>query len=244
MKRKILSWIIIIIGLLLAAYPKASELYVDYKQAKLVEQWQQSLAVIDSGDDIEIENDEIYNLDEDSNLHMEASPQDPREEGETKEDPEEKRKEEEKARERAAKAAKEKEEYINKNMEGILKINKIKFNQPILKGATEKNLKTSVASVENTGKAGEVGNYAIAGHRTRSYGRNFNRLEEVELGDIVEVDSGDNQYKYTVTEKLYVYPEDVWVLNNNKEDKEITLITCHPMVNPTHRLIIKGKIID
>ena len=45
-------------------------------------------------------------------------------------------------------------------------------------------------------------------------------------------------------EKLYVKPEEVWVLNGNKTDKEVTLITCHPQVNPTHRLIIKGKIID
>ncbi len=26
------------------------------------------------------------------------------------------------------------------------------------------------------------------------------------------------------------------------QDREITLITCHPMVRPTERLIVKGKI--
>lgn len=25
-------------------------------------------------------------------------------------------------------------------------------------------------------------------------------------------------------------------------DKEITLVTCHPMINPTHRLIVKGEL--
>lgn len=151
---------------------------------------------------------------------------------------------EEKKRKEAERVAQEREEYIQKHMEGILKIEKIKFSQPILKGATQNNLNISVASVENTGRAGEIGNYAIAGHRNRSFGRNFNRLEEVEIEDKIVVDIGDSQFEYTVTEKLYVYPEEVWVLYSNKEDKEITLITCHPMKNPTHRLIIKGKILE
>ncbi len=233
MKRKIISSIIIFIGLVVAAYPKISELYSDYQQEKFIKEWQQSLQLIDSG--------ETENINQETNLPAEPNYDEISEEEKKKmelADREEKRKREE------DRAAKEKEEYIQKHMEGMLKIDKIKLNQPILKGATEKNLNVSVASIDNTGKAGEVGNYAIAGHRNRTFGRNFNRLEEVEVGDSVVVDSGDNQYKYTVTEKLYVKPEEVWVLYSNKKDKEITLITCHPMKNPTHRLIIKGKIID
>ena len=102
----------------------------------------------------------------------------------------------------------------------------------------------SVASMDHTGKAGEFGNYVIAGHRNYTYGRNFNRLDEVEVGDTIEVDTGKEQYKYIVEEKLYVKPQETWVLNDNKKSREITLITCHPMVNATHRLIIKGKIKD
>ena len=135
--------------------------------------------------------------------------------------------------------ATKREAYVKRNMDGMLKIEKINLDLPILKEATEKNLITSVASM--TGKAGEKGNYAIAGHRNRTYGRNFNRLDEVVVGDLIEVDAGKAQFKYIVTEKLYVKPEEVWVLNSNQVDKEITLVTCHPMVKPTHRLIIKGK---
>ena len=139
---------------------------------------------------------------------------------------------------------KKEKEYIENNTDGVLKIDKINLEQPILRGATEKNMNISVASMDHTGKAGELGNYVIAGHRNYTYGRNFNRLDEVEVGDTIEVDTGKEQYKYIVEEKLYVKPQETWVLNDNKKSREITLITCHPMVNATHRLIIKGKIKD
>ncbi|WP_235918224.1 class D sortase [Paenibacillus lutrae] len=128
-------------------------------------------------------------------------------------------------------------------VEGILVIDKIGLRLPILEGATNRNLKTTAASIEHTGTAGEIGNYAIAGHRNRTFGRNFNRLDELEAGDQLKVDTGEASYQYTVTEKTLVKPEDVWVLEGDGSSKEITLVTCHPIDNPTHRLIVKGRII-
>ncbi|GIO57704.1 class D sortase [Paenibacillus cineris] len=126
-------------------------------------------------------------------------------------------------------------------VEGMLVIEKIDLKLPILHGATKKNMKTSLASIEHTGIAGQIGNYAVAGHRSRTYGRNFNRLDELQPGDTVRVDTGSEIFEYTVTDKLVVKPEEVWVLEANGRDREITLVTCDPLVNPTHRLIIKGK---
>ncbi|BFH60639.1 class D sortase [Paenibacillus azoreducens] len=132
----------------------------------------------------------------------------------------------------------------SEQVEGMLEIGKINLKLPILHGATKSNMRTTLASIENTGRPGEIGNYAVAGHRNRTYGRNFNRLDELAVGDLIDVDTGTEKFEYTVTEKQIVKPEDVWVLKGNGKDKEITLVTCHPMVNPTHRLIIKGKIVD
>lgn len=132
----------------------------------------------------------------------------------------------------------------DENMEGILRIDTIDLQLPILHGATKENMRTTIASIVNTGNMGEIGNYALAGHRNRTYGRNFNRLNEIVEGDKIQVDNGEQQFEYTVTEKLRVKPEEVWVLEANGEDKELTLVTCDPMINPTHRIIIKGKILD
>ncbi|OZB90856.1 class D sortase [Paenibacillus sp. XY044] len=126
-------------------------------------------------------------------------------------------------------------------VEGMLSIDTIDLKLPILHGATLKHMKTSLASIEHTGKAGQIGNFAVAGHRSRTYGRNFNRLDELQPGDAIRVDTGSAIFEYTVTDKLVVKPEEVWVLEANGRDREITLVTCDPLVNPTHRLIIKGK---
>lgn len=130
----------------------------------------------------------------------------------------------------------------NNNSTCTIKIDKINLYQPILQGASKENLSVSIASVNTNVKSGQVGNYALAGHRSHTYGRNFNRLAELEIGDKIKVFDGSKEYVYTVCEKFLVKPEETWVLNGNKVDREITLITCDPMINPTGRLIIKGKI--
>ncbi|MGF7057963.1 class D sortase [Brassicibacter mesophilus] len=244
MLRRIVSTIIILTGLLVVAYPKGSELFHNYKQQKLIKEWQQSLLAIESSYTTPQENNETILLGKEKAQNKDISNnrtlKDYSSYSERYEEAEKKKKENERKKKEAEE--KRRKEYIKKNMEGMLIIEKINLSLPILHGATDKNLKMSAASIENTGEAGKIGNYSIAGHRSRTFGRNFNRLDEVEIGDILEVDDGKNQYRYTVSEKLYVKPEEVWVLNGNKKDKEITLVTCHPMTKSTHRLIIKGKI--
>ncbi|WP_232697477.1 class D sortase [Brevibacillus daliensis] len=219
MKRKVVSVLLIVVGLFIIGYPKLSEIYYDYKQQELVKEWQTSFTIIQNVNDTSQSNSEIE-IEKNALAGVTS----------------------EKAVDQERKSMSDFSGY--ENMEGILRIDEIDLQLPILHGATDHNMKTTVASIENTGKAGEVGNYAIAGHRNYTYGRNFNRLDEMKMGDTIEVDNGEQQFEYIVTEKLYVKPEDVWVLKGNGENKEITLVTCHPMENPTHRLIIKGKILD
>lgn len=249
--RKIVSFIFIIIGIGFIAYPKISESYYNYQQEKLIQDWKISMSNIEDNKEELKKNGEKFLLNKEkletknNSVDMEAlsSQKLSLETLELKEkviQEELEKKRLEKARREARR--KKREEYIKRNMEGMLKIDKINLYLPILNRATKNNLNISVASIENTGKAGEVGNYAIAGHRSHTYGRNFNRLGEIEKGDIIEVDNGNNKYKYIIVDKFLVKPDEVWVLKGNNKDKEITLITCEPMINPTHRLILKGKI--
>jgi sortase A len=220
MKMKLVSMLMIVAGITVLSYPTLAEEYYDYQQQKLVKEWQNSLQNIHNGEETPA---------------VAALP--------SAEDAQDEEPEASAAPEIAdKKAAPDFSQYTN--MEGILTIDKIDLMLPILHGATDANMKTTVASIEDTGKAGEIGNYAIAGHRNFTYGRNFNRLDEMNVGDRVQVNNGEVNYEYTVTEKLYVKPEDIWVLEENGQDKEITLVTCHPMENPTHRLIIKGKMTE
>lgn len=134
--------------------------------------------------------------------------------------------------------------YIQAHMEGILKIEKINLELPILKGATKTNLNISAASIEGTGRPGQVGNYCISAHRGRSYGRLFNRLDELEKGDLVKIIEKNTTHTYEVFEKLLVETEDSWVLLPEKDKKLLTLITCDYSRKPYPRLIVKGRLID
>ncbi|MGM1048311.1 MAG: class D sortase [Bacillota bacterium] len=221
MKIKITAVLLIVFGMFILFYPTLAEKYHDNQQEKIVREWQNSMQNISNGDE-SVEESQQSRISV-SNTSAAYESESSEEDSESKEN-----------------ASSNLSSYPN--AEGILMIEKIDLLQPILHGATQKNLNTTVASVENTGRAGEIGNYAVAGHRNRTYGRNFNRLDEIEKGDKIQVNNGEKTFEYTVTEKLYVKPEEVWVLDPNGKDKEITLITCHPMVNPTHRIIVKGKI--
>ncbi|WP_245699645.1 class D sortase [Paenibacillus glacialis] len=198
-------------------YPKLSEMYENYQQEKLVREWQISLQNIDNGAD----SSQSINGDVLSDNIVTDNEVNDLYETNVKLD-----------------------SSNNENMEGILYIKRINLQLPILHGATKSNMKTSVASIVNTGQLGEVGNYALAGHRNRTFGRNLNRLDELEQGDKIQIDNGEDQFEYTVMEKLRVTPEEVWVLEGVGSDRELTLVTCDPMINPTHRLIIKAKIIE
>ena len=136
-----------------------------------------------------------------------------------------------------------KKEYeINETMVGIINIEKIDLYEPVLKDASESNLNIGVAWVEGTSQVGSVGNHVIAGHRSRTYGRHFNRLDELEIGDSIEIITKDTNFIYTVYDKFIVKAEDVWVLKDDGVDKVKTLITCDYRMKPTGRLIIKGKL--
>ncbi|MEC0213406.1 sortase [Paenibacillus ehimensis] len=232
MIKKTLPILCIFLGVVIFLYPAVKDRYEIYRQQQMMDQWTEALKRIDQASETADPKPHTLNP---VPVSAVVAP-DPAPVDVTSADPQP----------QSSNAGPESvpDPFQGKPIEGILTIEKIKLKLPIITDATVSHLKLSVASIAGTGKPGAVGNYAIAGHRNLTYGKNFNRLDEVDKGDLIEVDTGKQQYRYEVQEKLYVLPEDVWVLKGNGKDREITLITCHPMENPTHRLIVKGKLIE
>jgi sortase A len=123
---------------------------------------------------------------------------------------------------------------------GIIEIAKIKARMPVIKGTSEKVLDMGAGYLEGTAYPGQVGNSAIAAHRSRTYGRMFNRLGEVEKGDKITIKTDKGTYQYEVFDTFLVKPNDLSVLQKQGDSKILTLITCHPTNNPTHRLIVQA----
>ena len=134
-------------------------------------------------------------------------------------------------------------QYMLNQMVGILTIEKIDLRSAILAPATKNNLDISICSVLDTREMGQAGNYVLAGHLSRIYGRHFSRLKELSAGDIITVENKQNAFNYRVTEMYSVKPTEVWVMDNDETMKTITLITCDYAAYPViDRWIVKGEI--
>lgn len=134
-----------------------------------------------------------------------------------------------------------KEETINSkrtNVIGILEIKSIGLKAPIVDG--EENLDYVVAKYRNSANFGQVGNVILAGHNNMK-GSIFKNLYKVKIGDIIEIKTDNNIYKYKLTERVIVNPSDSSLLTQDISKKEITLITC--INRAKERFILKGKII-
>lgn len=125
---------------------------------------------------------------------------------------------------------------------GIIEIAKIDLALPILNDTDEISLKKGAGHLKGTSVLGEIGNSVVAAHRGHSYGRLFNRLNEVDIEDEIIIKTQKGIYTYRVFDKKIVKPNDLSVLDSNDQEKILTLITCEPILNPTHRIIIHAKI--
>lgn len=122
----------------------------------------------------------------------------------------------------------------------LVRIPKINCTEPVKEGVDRNALAASLGHEPGTALPGEVGNCVIAGHRNYTFGKYFNRLNEVEIGDTIYIDTLDDTYEYTVEEIKVVEPTDLSVLDNT-EDETLTLYTCTPIYIATHRLVIIAK---
>ncbi|MGU8577987.1 class D sortase [Clostridium perfringens] len=126
----------------------------------------------------------------------------------------------------------------NQEVIGILKISSINLKAPIVNG--EENLNYVVAKYKNSPNFGENGNTILAAHNNMK-GSIFRNLYKVKIGDTVEVQKDNEVFKYQITKREIVEPNDSSLLTQDLRKKEITLITC--INRAKQRLILKGKMI-
>ncbi|MHB1412327.1 MAG: sortase [Thermoleophilia bacterium] len=121
-----------------------------------------------------------------------------------------------------------------------LEIPKIGLNVIVVEGSSDSALHKGPGHLESTPLPGMNGNFAVAGDRVL-YGGPFLRLNDLAKGDEIIVHTPYGNFNYSVTDQHITQPEDTSVLNSDGQD-EITLITCDPIWDTTHRLIIHGKL--
>lgn len=146
--------------------------------------------------------------------------------------------------EAAASANVEPADYKEGETIGIISIAKLDMELPILEGATQSNMKNAAAHLTGTAQLGQAGNAAIAAHRAHKTGRLFNRLNELTYGDEVVIKARGQDLVYQVDQISVVEPTDISVLEGDLDKQRITLITCDPLYEATHRLIVRAELVS
>ena len=121
---------------------------------------------------------------------------------------------------------------------------------PISQGTTKRDIldRLGIGHYESTAMPGAIGNFAVAGHRT-TYGKPFNRVEELQVGDALVVRTESTWYVYRVTSTEIVSPSAVEVIDPVPGSPgavptvaQMTMTTCHPLFSARQRFIVHAEL--
>ncbi|MGJ7439516.1 class E sortase [Aquipuribacter sp. MA13-6] len=115
---------------------------------------------------------------------------------------------------------------------------------PVLAGTDDLVLQDGVGHYDGAALPGEVGNFAVAGHRT-TWGAPFNPIADLVTGDAVVVETPDTFHVYRVEVTEIVLPTDVRVIapvpsqpGETPSEAWLTMTSCHPMFSARERYVV------
>ncbi|MFG3301334.1 class E sortase [Micromonospora chersina] len=127
-----------------------------------------------------------------------------------------------------------------------LYIPKLDKHWVVVEGVTPDDIRYAPGHYPKSAMPGQVGNFAVAGHRIRA---TFWRLDELRSGDAIVVETQGEWIIYKVYQQRIVKPYQVEVVapvpgkpNEAPTEKLLTLTTCNPKFDNYQRLIIHARL--
>lgn len=103
--------------------------------------------------------------------------------------------------------------------------------------------KNGVGHYPGTQMPGQVGNFAVAAHRT-TWGAPFNLIATLRVGDRIYVQTEQGYYTYVYRNSEYVYPNGVGVKDPVPQSKDpatvdrlLTMTSCNPKLSAAERIV-------
>jgi sortase A len=115
----------------------------------------------------------------------------------------------------------------------------------VVEGTTLAALRAGAGHYPETPLPGEKGNVAIAGHRT-TYGKPFNRIDELEPGNKVVLTTPVGRHVYQVIARPAVVDPYDWspIEEFPNGGSFLTLTSCHPEGSAAYRIVVRAKLIQ
>ena len=121
--------------------------------------------------------------------------------------------------------------------------------RPALNGTDDQTLTKGIGQYRSSAQPGEVGNFAVAGHRT-TYGRPFHNIDLLKKGDVIVVETRASFVVYAVDRHVIVLPSQVEVIaavpqrpGVQPTEAWMTLTSCHPKFSARQRYVVFAKLV-
>ncbi|MFT4245793.1 MAG: class E sortase [Micrococcaceae bacterium] len=117
------------------------------------------------------------------------------------------------------------------------------YSRPLVQGTGVDILDTlGIGHYVDSQEPGQVGNFAVAGHRNTS-GSVLNLIGELQPGDHIYVQTKDGFYQYTYRNSMYIHPSRSDVIDPvptvdgaKPNERYMTLTSCHPRYTDHERV--------
>lgn len=122
---------------------------------------------------------------------------------------------------------------------GRISIPSIGLSKFVVAGVRLSDLKKGPGLFAGSPLPGQLGNVAIAGHRT-TYGAPFGRIDEIHDGDVISLESDNGKFTYIVKgEPRIIAATDTAVARTtDPTTATLTLVSCHPKWTASQRIIV------
>lgn len=129
---------------------------------------------------------------------------------------------------------------------GYIEIPSIKVSLPVYHGVSDAILQVAIGHIEGSSfPTGEVGTHvALSGHRGLPSAMLFTQLDKLELGDTFSLTVLNKLFTYEVDQIRIVLPNELQDLAIDPEQTYCTLVTCTPYGINSHRMLVRGHLID
>ena len=119
---------------------------------------------------------------------------------------------------------------------------RIGVDKIVVAGVDKNDLKKGPGHYPETPMPGQLGNSAIAGHRT-TFGQPFFDVDKLDTGDEIILTTLTGRYVYRVTGQQIVSPSDYQVIATTDPTRAtLTLTSCHPKYTARERIIIFAEL--
>ena len=126
----------------------------------------------------------------------------------------------------------------------LLEIPAIGVDEVVIEGTRTADLRDGPGHFPETPLPGQLGNSAIAGHRT-TYGAPFFRVDELQANDPIIVTTLTGRYVYAVNEVFIIGAEDygMAIPTVDRTTATLTLISCHPRYTAQQRIVVTATLV-